>query len=162
VIQTKADAVDKTLLGAFAWPLLVPSSTRRSHTDLLKEAANLASRDEIRNYRRAFYHWWMMLPLDTTPDQAAKNLEGVIKGYAAALRRTRIRTRMRQAVLVLAGGAAASVGALTQEVLPSALAGAGSVGIGEFLAAWTLKTSVPSYLFPGALFHQARARLDWQ
>jgi hypothetical protein len=162
-IETEADATaDRTLLSAFAWPLLVPSNSRRSDADLLKEAADLARRPETRTYRRAFHHWRMALPAGTTPTQAAKNLEDIIKSYATAVRRTKVRTRIRQAVLVVVASAGAGVGALTQDLLPVLISGGGSAGIEQYFQARASQTSIPDYLFPGALFHEARGRLSRQ
>ena len=48
VEEATGASTDMTLLGAFAWPLMVPSSSERSDMDLLKEAAELATRDETR------------------------------------------------------------------------------------------------------------------
>lgn len=162
-IETGGDATsDRTLLSAFAWPLLVPSNSRRSDADLLKEAVDLASRPETRSYRRAFHQWRMELPAGTMPAEARKQLEDIIKSYAAAVRRTKIHTRIRQAVLVVVASAGAGVGALTQDLLPVLISGGGSAGIEQYFQARASQTSIPAYLFPGALFHEARGRLSKQ
>lgn len=156
-----AAAGDSTLLSAFAWPLVVPSSSQRSDSDLLKAAAEEANRPETRDYRLAYHQWRGRLPSGTTPKEARQQLEDIIRRYGVAKRRTQIRTRIRQAVLVLTAGAAAAGGAVTDPAAAFGI-GTGAAGLEQYLDARALRTRVPGYIFPGALFHEARERLGWR
>ena len=151
--------IDQTPLDAFSWPLMVPSSSARSDIDLLKEATELATSQETVAYRRHFHQWRRSLLSSTDPKQAAEELNEIIDRYHAATRKARLRTRLRIAVMVVVAGAGGAVGALPPEViLPSTV---GAAGLGKYLDARVLSTSIPDYQFAGALFHEARERFDW-
>jgi hypothetical protein len=159
-IGSEADS-DLTLLSAFAWPLVVPSNSRRSDADLLKEALELAQRYEARDYRLAFHRWRRTQPSGTTPSEARKELEEVIARYGDAMRRARKHTRLRIAGIVLTAGSAAGLAAAFTDPAAAGGIAASATGLGKYLEARTLRTRVPEYLLAGALFHEARERFRW-
>jgi hypothetical protein len=158
--NSEADA-DLTLLSAFAWPLIVPSDSRRSDADLLKEALELANRDETRDYRLAFHRWRRSQPSGTTASDARKELEENISRYGDLMRRTRTRTRLRMAAIVLVSGSAAGLAAALTDPAAAAGIAASGTGLGKYLERRRLRTRVPEYLLSGALFHEARERFKW-
>lgn len=161
-LETTGDAdADLTFLSAFAWPLIVPSDSQRSDADLLKEALELANREEIRGYRLAFHTWRKSLPSGITTSDARKELEERIARYGDAMRRARTGTRLRMAAIVLVAGSVASLSAaFADPAAAGPIAGAGA-GLGRYLEARKLRTRVPEYLLAGALFHEARERFKW-
>jgi len=161
-LETEGDAdADLTLLSAFAWPLIVPSDSRRSDADLLKDALELANRDETRDYRLAFHRWRRDLPSGITTSDARKELEEMITRYGDAMRRARKRSRLRMAAIVLVAGSAAGLAAAFADPAAAGPIAASGAGLERYLQARKLQTRVPEYLFAGALFHEARERFKW-
>ena len=103
----------------------------------------------------------------TSTAEAADKLNEMIRRYHEATRKGKIRTRLRIAGLVLAASAGAAVAAIgglgdPQPLAAASTAAAGAGGTAALeRAAGALRTTVPDYLLPGALFHEARERFKW-
>ena len=133
----------------FDWTFLVPSNSERTDDDLLREAVELAHEDAITAWRAAVQRWRRDSYLKGESDvQAKERMEQLIREYAEAARRKKIRVRTRWASAV----AAAVTGAAAVVVPP---VGAGALfGLGALLPS----REVPKRLEAAAMFHGARRR----
>jgi hypothetical protein len=148
-----------SLLSAFALPLLVPESSRRSDLDLLKEALDLAAMDKWQECRAA-YHIWRREAVESgfSNDEAQRNLVDRMAEYEDAVRRSSIQTTIRLACLVLVDVAAAAASEIVGGPTIAAIAAGTGTGLAAFLDRWRWKTTVPPKLMAGAMFHDARTR----
>jgi hypothetical protein len=151
---------DKTLLSAFSWPLLVPASVERSDADLLREAAELASLPDAHNYRQAFHAWRAAaITSGIAPSQAKADLEDAIRKYGESVRKTKVVTKVRIAVLVTIAGLGGLAGAAMGGLGPALAIPIVAQGLG-MLAERRIVTALPPELMSGALFHEARTTFD--
>jgi hypothetical protein len=95
----------------FGWSFFVPSSSKRSDKDLLREAVELAHADEIRTWRAAVQRWRRnTILLGKSDDVALVDMEAMIADYRRAARRLKIEVRSRWGLAV--AGAAAGTAAV--------------------------------------------------
>ncbi len=88
---------DSGLLGAFAWPFLVPA-VEGSGLDNLKRCVELANTQHVIDYRAAFHEWrGRVLRADQTPAQATADVRERIDRYAAMMREQHRRTLVKRA-----------------------------------------------------------------
>ena len=154
-----SDSTEDYLLGAFAWPLLVPSSSLRSDEDLLREAVELAALKEVEDYRTAYHDWrYRLMTGHRSAESAEVELTEMIGDYKNAVRAAHISTAWRTAVIVLVGGAAATIGSFVAGPAGAFVGGLGAKGADQVFSAWKLKVSTPETVMPAALFHEARKR----
>ncbi len=134
----------------FGWSFFVPSSSKRSDQDLLREAVELARADEILTWRAAVQRWRRDTILRGTSDDAAlADMEAMIADYHRAAQRRKIEVRIRWglAVATAAAGAAAVVA-------PPAGIAAAVFGLGSLIPS----RNIPKRLEAAAMFHEARRR----
>jgi hypothetical protein len=87
----------------FGWSFFVPSSSKRSDQDLLREAVELAHTDEILTWRAAVQRWRRNVILRNKSDNAALGeMEAMIADYRRAARRQKIEVRIRWGLAVAA------------------------------------------------------------
>ena len=141
------------LLNLFGWEFFVPSHTKRSHEDLIKEALDMASLSETKLHRQYFHRWRRNAILSKkTPQDAQQEMESLIQDYRAAVRKTKIKTTVKYAFAVM--GAAAVL------LPPLGIAGA-FAGLGSFVISETEKKGLPEDLKVAAMFYDARRRFGW-
>jgi hypothetical protein len=138
------------LVLTFGWSFFVPSSSKRSDQDLLREAVELAHTDEILTWRAAVQRWRRDVILRKKSDDAALGeMEAMIADYHRAARRQKIEVRIRWGLAV----AAAAAGAATVVVPPAGIAAA-AFGLGSLIPSH----NIPKTLEAAAMFHEARRR----
>jgi hypothetical protein len=116
-------------LQVFGWEFLVPSSSHRTDTDLLREAVELAQMDETVRYRRAFHRWRRQKLLEgEEPSEARKELVDAMRQYGDRMRRVKVYTTARYGFLAVT--AAAATGAV---FVPPIGAVATVTGPGQFI-----------------------------
>ena len=134
----------------FEWSFFVPSSSRRSDKDLLREAVELAHTDEILTWRAAVQRWRRnTILLGRSDDAALADMEAMIADYRRAARRQKIEIRTRWGLSV----ATAAAGAAAVFVPPVGIAAA-VFGLGSFVPSH----NIPKRLEAAAMFHEARRR----
>jgi hypothetical protein len=160
-VEPAADGLGRNrLLGAFAWPLLVPSSNRRSDVDLLKQAMEMVTDEKMAGYRAAYHAWRReLLEAEVPADQAAAELVQLMDAYHQSVHRKRITAATRYAVLVAGSAVGAAITALAGPggwLLAAAGGGVTSSSV-AVAGAWRLQ-GPSARAAPAALFHEARER----
>lgn len=134
----------------FGWSFFVPSSSKRSDKDLLRQAVELAHADEIRTWRAAVQRWRRnTILLGKSDDAALADMEAMIADYRRAARRLKIEVRGRWGLAV----AGAAAGAAAIFVPPVGIAAA-VFGLGSLIPSH----NIPKNLEAAAMFHEARRR----
>ena len=150
IVHPRDDAPGGQPVFTFEWSFFVPSSSKRSDADLLRQAVDLAHADEIRTWRAAVQRWrrdWFLR--GTSDDAALADLEAMIADYRRAARRLKIEVRSRWGLAV----AGAAAGALAVAFPPAGIAAA-VLGLGSLVPA----QQIPKELEAAAMFHEARKR----
>jgi hypothetical protein len=160
ITAAPATADDSALsLQVFGWEFLVPSSSRRTDTDLLREAVELAQMDETAGYRRAFHRWRRQKLLEgEDPSEAQKELVDAMRQYGDRMRRVKVYTTARYGFLAVT--AAAATGAV---FVPPIGAVATVTGPAQFVVERRLdKLRAAGSTEFAAMFHSARRRFGWR
>lgn len=138
----------------FSWKFLVPSGSDRTDEDLLREAVELSNTDDIRDWRHAVQQWrYLSIRKGQSDDQARKDMEDMIKAYAAEARKRRIRVAARYGFAIAAAAAGGLAAAI---VAPPAGMAAAAFSLGALIP----HKNVPQQYQAAAMFYEARRRLD--
>lgn len=136
----------------FEWPFFVPSSSKRSDRDLLREAVELAHTDEIIRWRAAVQRWRRDSTLRGIPDDAAlANMEALIADFRRAATRRRIEVSSRWGLAVATAAAGVAAVFVPPLGIPAAVFGLGSL---------IPSRKIPKRLEVAAMFYEARRRFS--
>jgi hypothetical protein len=134
----------------FGWSFFVPSNSKRSDKDLLREAVELAHAEEILTWRAAVQRWRRnTILLGKSDDAALADMEAMIADYHRAARRLKIQVRSRWGLAVTAAAAGAAAAFVPPVGIPAAIFGLGSL---------IPSGNIPKSLEAAAMFHEARRR----
>jgi len=134
----------------FGWSFFVPSSSKRSDKDLLREAVELAHTDEIHTWRAAVQRWRRNAILTGKSDDAAlADMEAMIADYRRAAKLLKIEVRSRWGLAVATAAASAAAVFVPPVGIAAAIFGLGSL---------IPPHKIPKNLEAAAMFHEARRR----
>jgi hypothetical protein len=145
-------APEGQLVYTFEWSFFVPSSSKRSDKDLLREAVELAHADEIIRWRAAVQRWRRDSILrGISDDTALANMEALIADYRSAAARRKIEVRSRWGLAVATAAAGATAVFVPPLGIPAAVFGLGAL---------IPSHKIPKRLEAAAMFYEARKRFS--
>ena len=145
------------LLQLFGWEFLVPSDSRLSDENLLKQALELADLDETKEHRKQFHLWRREVLLTGKPaNQAIREMSEAIDDYRAAVRKSKVKHGTEYAFAIASATLGVAAVALPPLGIPAAFA-----GLGAFVVSKSAQNVMPQKLKIAAMFHDARKRFGW-
>ena len=130
----------------FGWEFFVPEDSDKTDWQLLREACQLASRDDFRETRQSFHYWLKhMHEGNVDPETARDDMLKRLREYRAIIRGSRMKTVPRYVAKV-----APVLAPLAHLVLPEtyAIGGDAAAGGASLIVEWLLPEK-KSVIMPG-------------
>ena len=159
VKKVKFDPTAERPYAMFGWEFFVPEDSDKTDWQLLREACQLASRDDFRETRQSFHYWLKhMHEGNVDPETARDDMLKRLREYRAVIRGSRMKTIPRYVAKV-----APVLAPLAHLVLPEtyAIGGDAAAGGASLIVEWLLpEKKSDHHARPAALVHQARRFFD--